>query len=388
MDNHKLKAGRTITIILNLLVIHFSVFSQQTLNKSIIHDGMQREYILYVPATYTGNSATSIVLNFHGYGSSAAQQMWYGDFRPIADTADFLIVHPQGSLFNGISHWNVGGWTIGSTVDDIGFVEALIDSVGADYNIDSTRIYATGMSNGGFMSFLLASQLSEKIAAIASVAGSMTPETYNNSNPSHPTPILQFHGTADGVVPYNGAIWTLSVEDVLQYWVDYNYCNALPSITSLPDIEPTDGSTVEHIVYSGGDNEVNVEHFRIIGGEHTWPGSDFGGAGTNYDIDASAEIWNFFSRFDINGLMGVTGIETTNTKDIKLRVYPNPARSYIVIENNFLSPKEYEIRSAQGKLLLKGVINSENQRIDLHGLPTSFYLLRLGNQSVKILKAE
>ncbi|MEE4260372.1 MAG: prolyl oligopeptidase family serine peptidase, partial [Bacteroidales bacterium] len=210
MDIYKLKVGRTITIILNLLAIHFSVFSQQTLNKSIIHDGIQREYILYVPATYNGNSATSIVLNFHGYGSSAAQQMWYGDFRPIADTADFLIVHPQGSLFNGISHWNVGGWTIGSTVDDIGFVEALIDSVGADYNIDSTRIYATGMSNGGFMSFLLASQLSEKIAAIASVAGSMTPETYNNSNPSHPTPILQFHGTADGVVPYNGAIWTLS----------------------------------------------------------------------------------------------------------------------------------------------------------------------------------
>lgn len=311
---------RTIAILLNLLAFHYFVFSQQTISESISHDGMQREYIIYIPANYTGNTAFPLVLNFHGYGSNASQQMWYGDFRPIADTAEFLIVHPQGTLFNGITHWNVGGWTIGSTTDDVGFVEALLDSLSADYNIDSTRIYATGMSNGGFMSFLLASQLSERIAAVGSVAGSMTPETYNNSNPQHPTPIMQIHATTDNVVPYYGAIWTLAIEEVLQYWVEYNNCSTPPTITALPDIDPNDGSTVEHIVYGDGDNYVNVEHYKVTGGGHTWPGSDFGGEGTNYDMDASAEIWNFFSRYDINGLMGVTGTETTNNIDFKLNV--------------------------------------------------------------------
>jgi polyhydroxybutyrate depolymerase len=214
----------------------------------------------------------------------------------------------------------------------------------------------------------------------------MTPETYNNSNPSHPTPILQFHGTADGVVPYNGAIWTLSIEDVLQYWVDYNYCNALPSITSLPDIDPTDGSTVEHIVYSGGDNEVNVEHFRIIGGEHTWPGSDFGGAGTNYDIDASVEIWNFFSRYDINGLMGITSIADHSTNEFALYVYPNPVVSFILIENNFLNPVEYKIRSIQGSLLISGYIDSNKMQIDLSKLPSGSYVLGINDQNFKIVK--
>ena len=386
MYNDKQVLIRITVIIINVLAIHFSLCAQQTITESITHDGMQREYIIYIPADYTGITTYPLVLNFHGYGSNASQQMWYGDFRFIADTAEFLIVHPQGTLYNGITHWNVGGWTIGSTTDDVGFIDALLDSLSEGYNIDSTRIYATGMSNGGFMSFLLASQLSEKIAAIGSVAGSMTPETYNNSYPAHPMPILQFHGTADGVVPYNGAIWTLSVEDALQYWVDYNLCNTLPSITQLPDIDPNDGSTVEHIVYSGGDNEVNVEHFRILGGEHTWPGSDFGGAGTNYDIDASVEIWTFFSRYDINGLMGVTGTETTNSNDFKLSVYPNPTASFITIDHIFQSSKEYEIRTVKGNMVLSGVISSEECRIDLSGLPTGFYILKIDNQNVKILK--
>jgi len=377
---------RAFTITLSILYLHIDVFSQQTLNKSITHDGMQREYIMYIPANYTGSTAFPVVLNFHGYGSSATQQMWYGDFRPIADTADFLVVHPQGSLFNGITHWNVGGWTVGSTVDDVGFIDALLDTVSSGYNIDSTRVYATGMSNGGFMSFLLAGQLSEKIAAIASVAGSMTPETFNNSNPVHPTPILQFHGTADGVVPYNGAIWTLPVADALQYWVDYNQCNTFPSITQLPDIDPNDGSTVEHIVYSGGNNEVNVEHFKVIGGEHTWPGSDFGGAGTNYDIDASAEIWKFFSRYNINGLIEITDIEDTEENDQTLMVYPNPATSYIIVESDQIN-QVYQLQSIQCKIVLRGMLNSRSQRIDLSGLSAGVYLFKVGKQNIKVLKS-
>ncbi len=119
------------------------------------------------------------------------------------------------------------------------------------------------MSNGGFMSFLLSCQLSNRIAAIASVTGSMTPQTYNNCNPQHPTPILQIHGTADGTVPYNGdSTWTKSINDVLQYWVDFNDCNSTPSVSNVPDVNSSDGSTVDHIVYSEGNNCVTTEHFK------------------------------------------------------------------------------------------------------------------------------
>jgi len=136
----------------------------------------------------------------------------------------------------------------------------------------------------------------------------MTPEIYTGCNPLHPTAIMQIHGTSDSTVPYGGNSWTESIEDVLQYWVDSNNCDPSATTTALPDIDPADGSTVEHLLYSGGDHGVTVEHFKVIGGEHTWPGAASWGVGTNYDIDASAEIWDFFSRYDINGLINTPDI--------------------------------------------------------------------------------
>src|SRR4030095_1043345 len=135
---------------------------QQTINGTITHGGLQREYILYVPSSYEPGTPAPLVLNFHGYTSNALEQMFYGDFRPIADTAGFLVVHPQGTKdMLGNNHWNVGWGT--STVDDLGFTSALIDSLSAQFDIDPNRIYSTGMSNGGFMSYKLACELSDRI---------------------------------------------------------------------------------------------------------------------------------------------------------------------------------------------------------------------------------
>ena len=311
--------------------------------------------------------------------------MLFGDFRSIADTAGFLVVHPEGTLHFGTPHWNVGGWTLGSTADDVGFTAALIDSLAAEYTIDLTRIYATGMSNGGFMSFVLACQLSDEIAAIASVTGSMTLETYNECNPVHPTPIMQIHGTSDDLVPYAGTVWSKSIDDAIQYWVDYNNCNLIPTIISLPDIEPNDGSTVELIVYDGGDNQVTVEHYKVSDGKHTWPGSVIGLPGTNYDINASVEIWNFFSRYDINGILSV---EQPDENNLRLSVYPNPTNSHVTIECDFSEPVDFELISPLGKRILKGVITSTNQQIDLSGLSPNIYFLKVGNTTYKVLKTE
>jgi len=375
-----------ISKLLFIIILPLSCYAQQTINGSITHDGLQRDYILYIPASYTGSTEVPLVFNFHGYGSNATQQMWYGDFRSIADTAGFLIVHPEGTLFNGTSHWNVGGWTVGSTVDDVGFTAALMDSLAAEYSIDESRVFATGMSNGGFMSFLLACQLSEKIAAISSVTGSMTPETYNNSNPQHPTPILQMHGTSDGTVPYNGTAWTKSIDEVIQYWVGYNNCNTTPTVTALPDIDPNDGSTVEHFVYGDGENGVSVEHYKIIGGGHTWPGNAFGGAGTNNDIDASMEIWKFFSRYDINGFIGTTGIEQLMKGDLELVIYPNPSTSTISIQGKLTYPVKYELISLTGKILMQGKINSKHQQINMSDLSPGIYYLKIEGKVYKVLR--
>ncbi len=330
---------RVITrVILCSLLVSFTAIAQQTINSSITHDNIQRTYILYVPASYVAGSPIPLMLSYHGLGQTNNDYMNQGDFRSIADTAGFILAYPQGTIFNDNTHWNVGGFTAGSTTDDIGFSEALIDSISAEYSIDSLRVYSTGFSNGGYLSFLLACQIGEKIAAIASVGGSMTPETYNNCSPEHPTPVLQIHGTTDNVVPYNGANWSRSIVDALQYWVGHNNNTATPVTTPIADIDPSDGSTVEHIVYDGGDNGVNTEHFEVTGGGHQWPGSAVNNqAGNlNRDIDASAEIWTFLSRYDINGLITVSGInDPTDAFPASFQLsqnYPNPFNPATTIE--------------------------------------------------------
>jgi polyhydroxybutyrate depolymerase len=374
-----------ITILLLIIGFSFPNFAQQTIDGSIMHDGIQRDYILYIPAIYDGNTDVPLVLNFHGFGSNANEQMHYGDFRDIADTEGFLLVHPEGTLSNGDQFWNVGfpGSTSTSTIDDVGFTEALIDELSTLYAIDLDRVYATGMSNGGFMSFLLACQLSEKIAAVASVTGSMTQDTFNDCNAQHPTPVLQIHGTSDSVVPYDGDItWTLSIVDVFSFWMNYNNCDTNPIITTFPDIYTLDGSTVDHFVYSGGDNGVTTEHLKVIGGGHTWPGSAFNFPGTNYDINASMKIWQFFSRFDINGTLSVS--EFDNRQVI---IYPNPTNSKINLSLKFSEELNYELFSSLGKRLIIGTIKTDNQEIDLSNLSPNIYYLKLGNQVFKILKS-
>jgi len=381
-------------IIFSIIGLSNTGFTQQTINSSINHNGMQRDYILYVPASYTGNKSVPLVFNFHGYNSTANGQMWYGDFRSIADTAGFIIVHPMGTKdSSGITHFNVE-WG-GSSTDDVGFSAALLDSIASEYNIDSTRVYSTGMSNGGYMSYYLACQLSEKFAAIASVTGSMTPLQYNNCDPQHPTPILHIHGTSDNTVPYNGDSWTESIDDVLQYWINYNNCNTTAMTTSLLDIDSTDGSTVEHIIYDGGSNGVAIDHFKVIGGAHTWPGTALGGAGTNYDMDASTEIWKFFLKYNINGLIGTTtGLGQLSKQYLGVSIYPNPTNEIIYINTNDSNEVDTHIRvyDILGKVLYEESVNNGKAIVDLSNQNSGVFLINIQTdqamESFKILLAK
>lgn len=270
------------------------LFGQQTINDSIYCNGIYRHFITYIPSIYQPSEPIPLVFNLHGRSSTAWQQMWYGDFRDIADTANFILVHPQGLLDNtGVTHWNLGQ----STIDDIGFLNLLYSYIVSNYNINLDKVYSTGMSNGGYMSYYLACNMSDKIAAIASVTGAMGSFTQLNCNPTHPTPVMEIHGTADFTVPFNDIV------NGIEYWRDYNNCNLTADTTLMPDLILGDLSTVKHIVYNNGDNGVTTELFKVINGGHTWPGSNISSGVTNYDINASVEIWKFFSRYNINGLI-------------------------------------------------------------------------------------
>jgi len=151
------------------------------------------------------------------------------------------------------------------------------------------RIYAVGYSNGGMMAYGLANYKSDLIAAVASVSGTML----DCIGPtSHPMPVVHLHGTSDGVVSYNGSNDWNSVQSTLDYWTSFNNTISTPTI----NVDTTGGMTIEHYVYSQGDNSVSVEHYKYIGGDHVWFNEPYQGQ------NASNLVWSFMSKYDINGL--------------------------------------------------------------------------------------
>lgn len=374
---------KSILIISTALLFLNKSYSQQTINGSITHGGLTRTYILYVPASYSAGTPAPLVFNFHGYTSNATEQMFYGDFRPIADTAGFLLIHPMGTLDgSGQPYWN-SGW--GGTVDDIGFTSALIDSLSLTYSINQDRVFSTGMSNGGFMSYTLACELSDRIAAIASVTGAMNLNQSSTCNASHPMPVLEIHGTSDATVAYIGASWIEATSNTLNYWATFNNC-AIPAImTPVPNINLTDGCTAEHYIYPNGLNGVDVEHYKIIGGGHTWPGAPFTVGVTNRDIDASIKIWEFFMQYDINGKIGNTALNDLSSNN-KLTVYPNPALNSISIKGleNSGNITAIQITTISGKKVK--FLESYNESIDISDLVDGIYFFTFlnGNQSQTI----
>lgn len=262
--------------------------------ETISYDGQEREYILYVPSSIDESSPVPLMLNFHGGGGSASGQIYVSDMRPIADTANFILIYPQGSLLDngGGTHWNsapIGGDNKSST-DDFGFIKALIDKILLTHNVDTTRIYATGFSNGGDFSHSLPCFLSNKIAAAVSVAGLAINDLNMSCNPSHFTGIMIIHGTSDYSRPYTGiSNYYSSVESTISFWRNFNNTTA-DVITNNFNIN---NNTIEHNIYNDSSSNSYVELYKVIGGEHYW--LDI----TNNGYSTDQIIWNFVSKFKI-----------------------------------------------------------------------------------------
>ena len=276
--------------------------AQETI--AITHDGIDRSYILYAPS---GEGPFPLVLCLHGYTNNADFQMGYSGFNDIAEAENFIVIYPQGEPDDlGIDHWNA--WLAQDDVNDVDFISTLIDEAILNHDADPTRVYSCGFSNGGIMSYTLACELNDRIAAVASVAGTMNPEVMASCVLENQTPVMHVHGDLDLVVPINGSLLgditdfgeLISVEETMSFWNDGANCND----GQVSDIENTsfiDLCTATKTVWSctGG---IENWYYEVNGGGHTWPGAFplIIVGSTNQDFDASEEIWAFFSQYQLD----------------------------------------------------------------------------------------
>ena len=265
------------------------------------HDGLERSYILYIPASVRQDQPAPLVFVLHGGTGNAESAIRMSGFNKVADQNGFIAVFPNGTgrlSDDKLLTWNGGtccGYAQKNDVDDVGFIRSVIAEIETTASIDPKRIYATGMSNGGIMSYRLACEASDLFAAIAPVAGTLN---FPPCNPSESVSVIDFHGTADQNLPYEGGFGSeslvdvdfVSVKDSVEFWVSFNECESRP-LTDLED-------TIQHDTWTGCDNTSAVELYTIIGGGHAWPGGGSGWPGSDQPTDiisASELIWEFFA---------------------------------------------------------------------------------------------
>jgi len=252
----------------SMLVLAALLAAAYSQTDSFMNQGAIRSYILYVPS---GVANPPLLINMHGLGSNATQQRLLTGFDAIANREKFIMVYPDGVS----NQWDVTGNR------DVNFISALIDTIRAHHPLDLNRIYSTGMSMGGYMSYRLACALGNRIAAIGSVSGLNVSFT---CAPPRAVPVLHIHGTADTIVNYGGVAATVSG------WVTRDGCPATP-VTSDPYPASNPSSVVKKDYYGLCRDSSEVVLLTVKGGGHNWPGANWGGA--TMDINASEEIWAF-----------------------------------------------------------------------------------------------
>lgn len=270
--------------------------------RQLRHDDRLRTYVLHVPPLYDASQPVAVVFSFHGGGGNAEHQRAMSDFAALADQEGFLVVTPNGSgrLPNMLLTWNGGtccAYAREHEVDDVGFFRAMVADLAGVVNLDMTRIYATGLSNGAIMSYRLACEASDLVAAIGPVAATLN---YPACEPAHPVPVVHFHGLLDENVPYEGGygagiedeVWFTSVPDTVAFWVAHNGCQTTPVIE--------EGGHIRHEVYAGCAQDATVELYTITDGGHAWPGGNPsrrpGADEPTTEISATAVMWDFFTQ--------------------------------------------------------------------------------------------
>ena len=271
-------------------------------NGTLVSRGKKRSYLLYVPETYNPATPTPLVISLHGFAEWPAHQMQISQWNDLARQRGFIVVYPCGTEIP--LRWRIYGFSGSNTelMEDVTYISDLIDKLETEYNLDPTRIYVNGLSNGGGMSVVLSCKLSERIAAFGSVSGAY-PFSLSDCQPSRPVPAILFHGTGDPIVPYLGGQSSASgfslpcipdwVADLAQYYGCTNDPIKLPAVGDVHGIQFTNCISNSDVVL-----------YTVEGGGHSWPG---GGSlpriivgSTNRDIDATEVMWGFFCQHPLS----------------------------------------------------------------------------------------
>jgi len=282
--------------------------------KKIVHQGLEREYLIYAPIT--AKPERPLVIVMHGYTGNMYDTASYVGMNGLADEHNFLVAYPQGTAdSDGNNFFNVGyDFHSSSNVDDVDFVRAMVEEINNQYELNREAIFATGMSNGGDMSFLLACKASDLFRAVAPVAGSMMTNMLSQCEPEIALPVLEIHGDEDKVTRLGGdkenedgwgAYWDL--ETTMEFWANKNGLSERGEVWS--EFSKGDGKLVRTITWHSEDNSREVRFLVVKGGGHDWPGGRFNkwspthwlgrfafGLGDNQAFNSSEVIWSFFQE--------------------------------------------------------------------------------------------
>jgi polyhydroxybutyrate depolymerase len=289
-----------------IIALFTDVLQSNDIEKTMQVDGIERLYIIHKPKNYIGSGPIPLVMVLHGGGGNAKHMVKFSGFNDVSDKENFIAVYPEGYEKN----WSDGriGDELPTKRDDVKFISMMLDTLIADYNVDTSRIFSTGISNGGFFSIYLAYKLSSRILAVAPICADI-PENYKNDfKLDFPVSMMLINGTEDKLVKYNGGSVgfregdrgnSISTDETIRLWVEQDGCGKSPVVEDMPNTNLFDKCTAEKETYSGGKSSTDVVLIKITGGGHTWPG------GSQYlpkflvgnickDFNAEEVIWEFF----------------------------------------------------------------------------------------------
>lgn len=285
-------------VLLFLAAFYSCALSGQT--KTLQHNEVKRKYIIYTPKGYEKESGKKypVVFNFHGSGMTPAEQMLYTQMNKTADKYGFITVYPKGIK----EDWNVGfGMSYQKGTDDIGFVETLLHQIEKDYAINPKKVYATGLSRGGFFCHRIAAELPHRFSAIATAGASVPDSVAYYHKDRKEIGVLMVHGKSDAIVNYDGKDGGyLSAQQSYEFWQSNNTKKGKESVITL-NKDKNDQTSAEIREMRTGNKSIAL--ISIENGGHTWPGADDFNIGlpiglTSKEIDFNEYMWEFFSRQD------------------------------------------------------------------------------------------
>ena len=293
--------GHRLLVAVLLLMLPALAAGPTDSTSTINLNGVKREYRLHVPPGYAKGHAAPLLLVLHGGGGEPKGTERLTGMNAVADREGFLVAYPAGLG----RHWNDGRSEVGATAGDVALLSAVIDDVARRYDVDRGRVFATGISNGGFMSTRLACELSERVRAVGIVAATMSETLHATCQPQRPVAVVMFSGTDDPLVPYAGGSVRgdrgkiLGAEATASFWARTNGCAPQPERSELPVVDASDPTRVSLARYPSCRPGAEVRLYTIHDGGHTWPGGRaympaFLVGKVSRQIDADQVMWEFF----------------------------------------------------------------------------------------------